>query len=92
MIAETLAARIIQVSYETLRQWTLKLCQSYAIQIRRRLPAAGDKWHLGEVVISIFGRKHPFRRAVGQRRDVHTLDVLRFSGERLCSYTASLSN
>ena len=58
MVEEMLAARGIEVSHETVRQWALKFGQSFAHQIRRRLPAAGDKWHLDEVVISISGKKH----------------------------------
>ena len=52
MVEEMLAARGIEVSHETVRQWALKFGQSFADQIRR-LPASGDKWHLDEVVISI---------------------------------------
>jgi putative transposase len=58
MVEEMLAARGILVSHETVRQWALKFGQSFANQIRRRLPAPGDKWRLDEVVISITGRKH----------------------------------
>ena len=46
-----LAARGILVSHETVRQWARKFGQAFANQIRRRLPQAGDKWHLDEVVI-----------------------------------------
>ena len=46
MVEELLAARGIVVSHETVRQWALKFGQSFANQIRRRLPAPGDKWHL----------------------------------------------
>jgi putative transposase len=69
-----LAARGILVSHETVRQWALKFGQSFAHQIRRRLPVAGDKWHLDEVVISIAGRKHWLWRAVDQHGVV--LDIL----------------
>jgi putative transposase len=58
MVEEMLVARGIQVGHETVRQWAMKLGQSFANQICRRLPAVGDKWHLNEVVISIAGRKH----------------------------------
>jgi putative transposase len=44
-----LGARGIFVSHETVRQWALKLEQAVANQIRRRLPAPGDKWHLDGV-------------------------------------------
>jgi putative transposase len=56
MVEEMLAARGIIVSHETVRQWALKFGQEFANQIRRRVPCAGDKWHLDEVVIKIAGR------------------------------------
>jgi putative transposase len=74
MVEEMLAARGIEVSHETVRQWALKFGQTFANQIRRRLPAPGDKWHLDEVVISIAGRKHWLWRVVDQYGVV--LDIL----------------
>jgi putative transposase len=74
MVEEMLAARGIEVSHETVRQWAMKFGQSFANQIRRRLPAAGDKWHLDEVVISIAGKKHWLWQAVDQHGIV--LDIL----------------
>jgi putative transposase len=57
-VDEILAARGIAASHETVRQWSLKLGQAFASQIRRRLPRAGDKWHLEEVAVKIAGGKH----------------------------------
>src|SRR5215216_4213086 len=74
MVEEMLAARGIVVSHETVRQWALKFGQAFANQIRRRLPRAGDKWHLDEVAIKIAGVKHWLWRAVDQ--DGFVLDVL----------------
>src|SRR3954468_1171565 len=74
MVEEMLAARGIEVSHETVRQGALKFGQSFANQIRRRLPAPGDKWHLDEVGISIAGQKHWLWRAVDQHGVV--LDIL----------------
>jgi putative transposase len=74
MVEEMLAARNILVSHETVRQWALKFGQAFANEIRRRLPCAGDKWHLDEVVITIAGTKHWLWRAVDQHGVV--LDVL----------------
>jgi putative transposase len=74
MLEEMLAARGIIVSHETIRQWALKFGQAFANEIRRRLPRAGDKWHLDEVVITIAGTKHWLWRAVDQHGIV--LDVL----------------
>jgi DDE domain len=66
MVEELLAARGIIVSHETVRQWARKFGQQFANQIRRRLPRAGDKWHLDEVVLKISGMKHWLWRAVDQ--------------------------
>ena len=74
MVEDMLAAREIAVSHETVRQWALKFGQAIANQIRRRLPQAGDKWHLDEVVLKIAGVKHWLWRAVDQTGIV--LDVL----------------
>src|SRR5918911_1542400 len=73
-VDEILAARGITVSHETVRQWGLKFGQAFANQIRRRLPQAGDKWHLDEVVVKISGVKHWLWRAVDQ--DGTVLDIL----------------
>jgi len=74
MVEEMLAARGIDVSHETVRQWGRKFGQAFANQIRRRLPCAGDKWHLDEVCLMIRGTKHWLWRAVDQ--DGVVLDVL----------------
>ena len=66
MVEEMLAARGILVSHETVRQWARKFGQAFANLIRRRLPGAGDKWHLDEVVITIAGVKHWLWHAVDQ--------------------------
>jgi len=73
-VDELLSARGITVSHETVRQWSLKFGQSFANQIRRRLPGAGDKWHLDEVAVRIAGVQHWLWRAVDQNGVV--LDVL----------------
>src|SRR5918998_1953230 len=74
MVEEMLAARGSAVSHERVRQWALKFGQAFANRIRRRLPRAGDKWHLDEVAIKIAGVKHWLWRAVDQGGMV--LDVL----------------
>ena len=74
MVEELLAARGIDVSYETVRQWGLKFGAAFARRIRQRAPQRRYKWHLDEVVIPIAGRKHWLWRAVDQQGFV--LDVL----------------
>src|SRR3954471_23592251 len=74
MVDEMLAARGIEVSHETVRQWARKFGQAFANQIRRRLPSPSDKWHLDEVCLMIGGKKYWLWRAVDQ--DGVALDVL----------------
>src|ERR1044072_5277133 len=74
MVEEMLAARRIIVSHESVRQWALQVGQDFANRIRRRLPCAGNKWHLDEVAIKIAGKKHWLWRAVDQ--DGLVLDIL----------------
>ena len=74
MDEEMLAARGIVVSHETVRRWALRFGQDVANRIRRRLPRAGDKWHLDEPAIRIAGVTHWLWRAVDQSGMV--LDVL----------------
>jgi|SRR3954447_14503625 putative transposase len=69
-----LAARGIIVSYETIREWSLRFGRTYAKTLKRRRPQPGDKWFLDEVFIRIRGRLHYLWRAVDQHGNV--LDVL----------------
>src|ERR671917_1147502 len=66
MAEEMLAARGLVVSHETVRRRALNFGQAFADRIRRRLPRAGDKWHLDEVAIRIAGVRHWLWRAVDQ--------------------------
>src|SRR3954471_17559745 len=50
MVEEMLAARGLDVSHETVRQWARKFGQTFANQIRRKLPDPGDKWAPGRSV------------------------------------------
>jgi transposase-like protein len=52
---ELRASRGVIVSYEAIRQWTLKFGQTYANTLRRQQPKRGDKWHLDEVALTING-------------------------------------
>jgi putative transposase len=74
MVEEMLAARGIEVTYETVRRWALKFGKHAARRIRAKRSSFGDKWHLDEVVITINGKKHWLWRAVDQLGIV--LDVL----------------
>lgn len=66
--------RGVSLSYETVREWSLKFGQTYANGLRRRSPRPGDRWHMDEVFLKINGRIHYLWRAVDQDGDV--LDIL----------------
>lgn len=74
MVEEVLAARGIELTYETVRSWAVKFGRAIARRIRSTAPGRGDKWHLDEVVVTINGKKHWLWRAVDQHGAV--LDVL----------------
>jgi putative transposase len=69
-----LAARGIVVSYETIREWSLRFGRTYANSLKRRLPKLGDKWFLDEVFVRIRGKLHYLWRTGAQHGNV--LDVL----------------
>ncbi|KVR00720.1 transposase, partial [Burkholderia ubonensis] len=69
-----LAARGIELTYETGRSWATKFGQAIARRIRSTAPGRGDKWHLDEVVVTINGTKHWLWRAVDRHGAV--LEVL----------------
>ena len=69
-----MAARGVEVSYETIRSWCTRFGPEYAHRLRRRAPRAGDKWHLDEVFVTIGGVRKYLWRAVDQHGNV--LDIL----------------
>jgi putative transposase len=74
MVEKLLAARGIELPYESVRRWAATFGLGIARRIRSTALARGDKWHLDEVVVTINGRKHWLWRAVDQQGAV--LDVL----------------
>ena len=50
-VSEIVLQRGIQVSYESIRKWSLKFGDQIAHQIKRRAPRRGDKWHLDEMCL-----------------------------------------
>ena len=49
-VEELLAQRGLDVSYETIRCWTIKFGPQIARRLRRRRPAPSPRWHLDESV------------------------------------------
>ena len=54
-VTEMLAARGIDVSYETIRCWTTKFDPQIARNLKRKRLAPSPRWHLDEVVCKIGG-------------------------------------
>lgn len=69
-----LAARGIEASCETIREWSLRFGRQFATTLKRRRPKPGENWFLDEVIIRIRGKQHHLWRAVDQNGIV--LDIL----------------
>ncbi len=69
-VEELLAHRGIEVSYETIRCWTIKFGPQIAANLRARRPAPSPRWHLDEMVCNVGGRRMYLWRAVDDRGEV----------------------
>ena len=63
-VEELMLERGVDVSYETIRRWSVKFGPLIAHVLQRRQPRPGDVWHLDEVVVKIAGRSYWLWRAV----------------------------
>jgi putative transposase len=73
-VEELLAARGLDISYETVRRWVLKFGLAIARRLRQGRPRPGDRWHLEEMVARIAGERMYLWRAVDHEGEV--LDML----------------
>src|SRR5207302_4801574 len=73
-VEELLAARGLDISYETVRRWVLKFGPAIARRLRQRRPRPSDRWHLDEMVVRIAGERMYLWRAVDHESEV--LDML----------------
>jgi len=69
-----LAERGIDVSYESVRRWSVKFRLGYVRTLRRLRPRPDGRWHLDEVFVSINGKRMYLWRAVDSEGEV--LDIL----------------
>ena len=74
-VEEMLAERGIEVSYETIRCWTIKFGPQIARRLKRRRPAPSPRWHLDEMVCKVRGRRMYLWRAVDDEGEVLDLDA-----------------
>lgn len=63
-VEEMLAHRGIEVSYETIRAWTIKFGRQMPASLNARRCAPSPRWHLDEMVCSIAGKRWYLWRAV----------------------------
>ncbi len=76
-VEELLAQRGIEVSYETIRCWTIKFGRSVDKRLRRRRPAPSPSWQLDEMVCRVGGKRMYLWRAVDDEGEVLDLVVQR---------------
>jgi putative transposase len=63
-VEDLLVQRGIDVSYETVRRWSVKFDLAYAKMLRKTRPRADVRWHLDEVFVSMNGKSMYLWRAV----------------------------
>ena len=73
-VEDLLVERGVNVTYETIRQWSIKFGAQYARRLKRRQGRLGDTWYLDEVFVTINGERQYLWRAVDQDGDV--IDIL----------------
>jgi len=74
-VEEMLARRGIDVSYETIRAWTVKFAPKIAANLRRRKLPPSPRWHLDEMVSKIAGEHVWVWRAVDDEGEVMDMIV-----------------
>jgi transposase-like protein len=74
-VEEMLAHRGIDVSYETVRCWTLKFGPKIAANLRKRKAPPSPRWHLDEMVSTIAGERVCIWRAVDDEGEVMDMVV-----------------
>lgn len=76
-VEELLAERGIEVSYESVRCWTIKFGPQIARNLKRRRPAPSPRWHLDEMVCNVGGHRMYLWRAVDDEGEVLDLVMQR---------------
>jgi transposase-like protein len=74
-VEELLGQRGIDVSYESVRCWTIKFGPKIAANLRRRKLPPSPRWHLDEMVSSIAGERVYIWRAVDDEGEVMDMVV-----------------
>src|SRR5688500_6200886 len=69
-IEELLASRGIEVSYETIRCWTIKFGPQIAKRLKARRSPPSPRWHLDEMVCNVGGKRMYLWRAVDDEGEI----------------------
>jgi len=69
-VEEMLAQRGIEITYETIRCWTIKFGPLIARRLRKRRPVPPPRWRLDEMVCWIGGKSMNLWRAVDDEGEV----------------------
>lgn len=69
-VEELLAERGIDVSYETIRAWTIKFGPQIAENLKARRPAPSPRWHLDEMFCAVGGKRLYLWRAVDDEGEI----------------------
>ena len=75
-VEELLAERGLGDSYETVRRCVLKVGPGFARRLRRSRPRPSNRWHLGEMVVRIAGKRMYLWRAVDHEGEVLDTRIL----------------
>ena len=76
-VEDIMAERGIEVSYETIRCWTIKFGPQFARALKKRRPAPSPRWHLDEMVCNVRGKRMYLWRAVDDEGEVLDLVMQR---------------
>ncbi|MEQ1610978.1 MAG: IS6 family transposase [Hyphomonadaceae bacterium] len=74
-VEEMLTQRGIDISYETIRCWTIRFGPKIAANLRRRKQPPSPRWHLDEMVCTIGGERMFLWRAVDDEGEVMDMVV-----------------
>lgn len=74
-VEELLAQRRLEVSYESIRCWTINFGPRIARNLKRRRPPPPSRWHLDQVVCNIGGKRMYIWRVVDDEGEVLDLVV-----------------
>jgi transposase-like protein len=69
-VEELLAERGIEISYETIRAWTIKFGPQTAENLKARSPPPSPRWHLDEMACAIGGKRMYLWHAVDDEGEV----------------------